>query len=199
MKKIRFISTIILAFFLFKGLNTAAQETSLVDSRDGKEYKILNIGKQAWMAQNLNFEMENSFIYGNKQKNANQYGRLYTYEAAMNACPAGWHLPTDKEWQELINYYGGDLEAGLALRIDGTSAFNADYGGFMSKDGEFFDMGHDVNFWTATNCDEVDAWRCYIDRGFNTVVQDYYNKSGALSVRCIRNNENQTLSATNEL
>jgi uncharacterized protein (TIGR02145 family) len=168
-----------------------AQETKLVDSRDGKEYKILYIGKQVWMGENLNIETENSWSFSNKKRNTNQYGRLYTYEAAMKACPDGWHLPTDKEWQELINFYGGDLEAGLALRIDGTSAFNADYGGFMTKDGEFLDLGHDVNFWTATSCDENDAWRCYIDRGFNSVVQDYFSKSGALSVRCIRNIGNQ--------
>ncbi len=180
-----------IAGFIFLSLsNLNAQETSFIDSRDGNVYKIISIGNQVWMGENLNFETENSWIYSNKNKNANKYGRLYSYEAALNACPAGWHLPSDKEWQELINHYGGDLEAGLALRIDGTSAFNAHYGGFMNKDGQFFDQGHNVNFWTATSCDDKDAWRCYIDRGFNSVVQDYYSKSGGLSVRCIRNSTN---------
>ena len=163
-----------------------SQENQLTDSRDGQVYKVLYIGKQVWMGENLNYETENSFVYSNKSKNAGKFGRLYSYDAAMKACPAGWHLPTGKEWQELIDHFGGDLQAGGSLRIDGTSAFNAYYGGFMSKEGEFLDMGHNVNFWTATNCDEEDAWRLYIDRGFNSVVQDYFNKSGALSVRCIR-------------
>jgi uncharacterized protein (TIGR02145 family) len=193
MKKIINLLAIIAAFIIYSGTITA-QETSFTDSRDGKEYKIIYVGKQVWMGQNLNFETENSWAYENKKRNTNQYGRLYTYDAAKNACPAGWHLPTDKEWQELINFYGGDLEAGLALRIDGTSAFNAEYAGFMNKDGEFLDMGHDVNFWTATNCDDQDAWRCYIDRGFNSVVQDYFSKSGGLSVRCLQNiQNNQTI------
>lgn len=167
----------------------SAQQNLFTDSRDGQEYKILQIGKQVWMGQNLNYETENSWVYSNKNKNSNKNGRLYTYHAALEACPEGWHLPTGKEWQELIDFYGGDLEAGLALRIDGTSSFNAHYSGFMNKEGEFLDLGHNVNFWTSTSCDEEDAWRCYIDRGFNTVVQDYYSKSGALSVRCIRDYE----------
>jgi len=192
------IITLIVGLSIFP-LFLNAQETSFVDSRDGQEYKILTIGKQVWMGRNLNFETENSWIYDNKKRNANQYGRLYTYDAANNSCPAGWHLPTDKEWQELINYYGGDLNAGLAMRIDGTSSFNAEYGGFMNKDGEFLDMGHDINFWTAKNCDDDDAWRCYIDRGFNSVVQDYFSKSGGLSVRCIRNIDNNQIVADESL
>jgi uncharacterized protein (TIGR02145 family) len=179
------------------GIGLKAQETILTDNRDGKQYKILYIGKQVWMGQNLDFETENSWVYGNKKRNSSQFGRLYTYAAALNACPQGWHLPSDKEWQALIDYYGGDLQAGLSLRIDGNSSFNADYGGFMTKDGEFLDLGHDVNYWSSTSCDEQDAWRCYIDRGFNSVVQDYFNKSGALSVRCIRDIENSQTNISN--
>jgi uncharacterized protein (TIGR02145 family) len=178
---------VILATGLISNTKIFAQETSFIDSRDGKEYKILYIGKQVWMGKNLNYESEGSWPYSDKKKNANQYGRLYTFNAALNACPAGWHLPSNKEWQELIDFYGGDLVAGLALRIDGTSSFNAEYGGFRTKEGDFLDLGHDVNLWSSVSCDEEDAWRCYIDRGFNSVVQDYYSKSGGLSVRCIRN------------
>ena len=184
--------------FLTYGNLICGQETKFTDGRDGKEYKILYIGNQVWMGQNLEYQTENSWAYGNKKRNSNLYGRLYTYNAALNACPAGWHLPTAKEWQTLIDFYGGDLEAGLALRIDGNSSFNADYGGFMTKDGDFLDLGHDVNYWSSTNCDDNDAWRCYIDRGFNSVVQDYYSKSGALSVRCIRNIGN-TKSSSDQL
>jgi uncharacterized protein (TIGR02145 family) len=187
MKTYIYLTTLLAIFILAGGNYLNAQGNKLVDSRDGQQYTILNIGKQVWMGENLKFETENSWAYSDKKKNANQYGRLYTYDAALNACPAGWHLPSAKEWQELINYYGGDLDAGLALRIDGTSAFNADYAGFRSKDGQFFDLGHDVNYWSATNCDDEDAWRCYIDRGFNNVVQDYFSKSGGLSVRCVQN------------
>jgi len=187
------ILAILLATTIIGGNIATAQNNSIIDNRDGREYKTMIAGGQTWMAENLNFETEGSWAYANKKKNANQYGKLYTWTAAQNACPIGWHLPTAKEWQELIDFHGGDLEAGLALRIDGNSAFNADYAGFRTKDGEFFDLGHDVNYWTATNCDDEDAWRCYIDRGFNTVVQDYFDKEGGLSVRCVQDFGNNEL------
>jgi len=187
MKPYTTIIALVLGYFLIGNNIINAQENKFIDNRDGQEYKTVNAGNQVWMAENLNFETENSWSYGDKKKNSKQHGKLYTWEAALSACPTGWHLPDAKEWQELIDFHGGDLKAGLALRIDGTTAFNADYSGFRSKDGEFLDLGHDVNFWTATNCDDEDAWRCYIDRGFNTVVQDYFSKGGGLSVRCVLN------------
>ncbi len=165
-----------------------AQEIIFTDERDGQQYKILTIANQTWMAENLNYETENSFAYANKKRNSIHLGKLYTWDAAIIACPTGWHLPLAEEWQELINFYKGELNAGLALRIDGTSSFNADYGGFRSEAGEFYDLGNCIVFWTATSCDDIDAWRCYIDRGFNSVVQDYFSKGAAFSVRCVRNN-----------
>ena len=30
-----------------------------------------------------------------------QYGFLYTYEAALRALPEGWRLPTDEDWKAL--------------------------------------------------------------------------------------------------
>jgi len=177
---------LIYSLFYWNTLN--AQETILTDERDGQQYRMITIGNQTWMADNLNYDTENSFSYANKKRNSIHLGKLYTWDAAIKACPTGWHLPLAEEWQELINFYEGDLNAGLALRIDGTSSFNAYYTGFMSEDGAFYDLGNCIVFWTATSCDENDAWRCFIDRGFNSVVQDYFSKGAAFSVRCVRNN-----------
>jgi len=33
--------------------------------------------------------------------NYKTYGVLYNCEAAITACPEGWHLPSDKEWNQL--------------------------------------------------------------------------------------------------
>jgi uncharacterized protein (TIGR02145 family) len=33
-----------------------------------------------------------------------QYGVLYNWPAALAACPPGWHLPSDEEWTELVEY-----------------------------------------------------------------------------------------------
>ena len=77
------------------------------DIRDGQVYKIVTIGDQVWMAKNLNYEMAGSYCYSNNASNCMRYGRLYTWNAAMNACPDGWHLPTYDELVSLIDYASG--------------------------------------------------------------------------------------------
>ncbi len=93
-------------FFIFSFCYINAQTDTLTDVRDGKTYKTVKIGEQTWMAENLNFDNTGSYCYANKQENCDKYGRLYTWEAAKNVCPTGWHLPTEEEWQQLEKYLG---------------------------------------------------------------------------------------------
>jgi len=91
----------------------------LIDSRDGKKYKIVKIGTQTWMAENLNYSGENDDIgscYDQNPKNCVEYGALYTWEEAMKVCPSGWHLPSVEEWQKLVDFAGGDKIALKKLR-----------------------------------------------------------------------------------
>ena len=88
----------------------------LKDPRDGKKYKTVQIGSQTWMAENLNYEIADSYCYNNDTSNCKKYGRLYTRDAALKACPAGWHLPSMDEFKVLIETGGGEKIAGEILK-----------------------------------------------------------------------------------
>ena len=109
---------------------------SFIDPRDGKVYKIVHIGDQWWMAENLNFETASgSWFYNDDPANEDIYGRLYDWNTAItdnhgngeDICPSGWHLPSDDEWKTLENYLvdngfgfegsGADIGKSIASKI----------------------------------------------------------------------------------
>jgi len=122
------------------------------DSRDGQKYRAIKIGNQTWMAQNLNYQTDSgSWCYENKVNNCKKYGRLYNWNAASVACPAGWHLPLLDEQRELVETAGGRDTAGKALKSisgwendDGTDnlGFSALPGGcrYCPRDEDFDDV-----------------------------------------------------------
>lgn len=91
---------------VLNGQRLVQEMPDFTDERDGQTYKVIKIGKQVWMAENLNYETKDSYCYENAPANCEKYGRLYTWEAALNACPLGWHLPTKEEFETLVANVG---------------------------------------------------------------------------------------------
>jgi len=85
------------------------------DSRDNQTYKIATIGTQTWMAQNLNYKASGSKCYDSSEANCTIYGRLYSDATARNVCPSGWHLPSNDEWNKLLNFVNPDCPAKVAF------------------------------------------------------------------------------------
>jgi uncharacterized protein (TIGR02145 family) len=127
---------------------------TFTDSRNGKAYKTVKIGEQVWMAENLNYNASGSKCYNDSTANCDKYGSLYNWETAMKACPSGWHLPTNKEWETLLSSLGGKRESyqgeececeivsytGVANKLKSKGGFSALLGGtFLQGD---YDESH---------------------------------------------------------
>jgi len=169
--------------------------SKLTDSRDGKKYKIVKIGEQTWMAENLNYDADSSKCYENKPRNCEKYGRLYNWQTALEACPSGWHLPSESEYEELNKAVGGRSVAGKKLKanrdwVSGKSTdefgFSALPGGYGNPDGSFSSVGSYGNWWTGNSYDGNDIF-AYVQQMFRNEDAEwsYYLKSSLHSVRCL--------------
>lgn len=177
---------------------TSAVTGMFMDLRDGKKYKTVKIGNQTWMAENLNYETEGSFCYENKPANCKKYGRLYTWNAALKACPVGWHLPNKTEFEKLIEFVGGEEIAAEKLKAQsswtyasvGTDdfGFSALSGGKRDDHENYYDEGGDAFFWSSTGNDEKDYLAKYMHIYFSNANVYVYDcrKGFSYSVRCIK-------------
>ena len=197
--------------------NFEPERSSFIDLRDGKSYGTVVIGGRTWMAENLNYVDDNwshnnwegnvsagilgSWCYSNKPDSCIKYGRLYTWDAAMVACPAGWSLPTRDDWNDLIQVAGGLLVAGRALKSEsgwssspdsvdanGTDAhgFSALPGGARWNDGSFnIAAGKHAFWWSAT---ETAGGQRFFGVGtfvFAHMMERWEPGNIGFSVRCI--------------
>lgn len=174
---------------------------SFTDLRDGQTYSTIVIGNQTWFAENLNYTTSNSWTYDDDPANGDVYGRLYTWDAALTACPSGWHLPSDAEWDILKDILGGYYVAGGKLKEAGTahwnspntgatnsSGFTALPGGIRLQDGAFIIHGESGYWWSSTE---------YIISGNNALIRTLGygtewmttsndRKTRGFSIRCLK-------------
>jgi uncharacterized protein (TIGR02145 family) len=133
-----------------------------VRDHDGNYYKVVRIGSQIWMAQNINvgtaipvdkISSNNGIIekhcYSDSKTNCDIYGGLYNWDEMMQynpadsgligttqgICPVGWHIPTQKEWSALAENVGGVDVAGAHLKEAGFSHWLAPNLGATNESG----------------------------------------------------------------
>jgi uncharacterized protein (TIGR02145 family) len=125
-------------------------------------FQTVTIGTQTWMKKNYDAEYPGSKVYDNDDSNEAIYGRLYTHNQIMQSgfCPEGFHVPTEEEWDVLVNYLLGEALAGGKLKNVGTALWESpntgatDESGFRAVPGGKFDIAFELLglnglFWLA--------------------------------------------------
>jgi len=160
------------------------------------------------MAENLNYADKDSKCHDNKPANCTQYGRLYNYETAKKACPKGWHLPRNAEWEKLSNFADSTRkEAGKRLKAksgwkdtDGKPANGTDDFGFSALPGGYGygGVGIQGSWWSFTG---TQVSITYSDYGYEmpkSKNSGVINNSFTYSIRCVQGDEEEALKADAE-
>jgi uncharacterized protein (TIGR02145 family) len=203
--------------------------------QEGNIYRTVKIGAQTWMAENLkttkyrngvsipnitdNTQWQNNTTgaycnYSNNASNDCPYGKLYNWYAVANSngiCPAGWHVPTDAEWNVLVKFLDINSDttctsctqssiAGGKMKNSGTSYWPAPNGSATNSSGlSALPGGHrDLNgsylfvnngyYWTSTETigNINNAWSRDLNNLFGNINKPNYNKRFGFSVRCVK-------------
>ena len=203
--------------------------TGSVSDYEGNAYATVKIGSQWWMADNLKSTKysdgsdiaEYYIIEGLTSGNEEIYGLLYTWSAVMNgaasdnsspgivqgACPGGWHVPSDNDWEDLTLFVGGSHIAGGKLKAIGSLeggdgywslpnigatdeyGFGALPGGYYYSGMGSYQINNASRFWTSTESDTVPT--SAIERIFSydveSVMKAQDSKVTYFSCRCVKN------------
>jgi uncharacterized protein (TIGR02145 family) len=228
-KRIWFCPLIVMGFILILA-NSCKKDPPYMTDQDGNVYTSVTIGTQVWMVENLKTSKYRNgdligtttpatlditaeatpkyqWAYDDNENNVATYGRLYTWFAvtdSRNVCPAGWHVPTDKEWTTLASFLGGANVAGGKLKETGTihwltpnegatneTGFTALAGGVRVPEGSFFNIDFRGFWWSSTKCSECpisNAWCRWMQHNLSDLVLVYERKELGFSVRCIKDN-----------
>jgi uncharacterized protein (TIGR02145 family) len=196
--------------------------TGTVTDIDGNVYQTVKIGNQWWIAENLkvtHYRNGDSIVlvtdggtwkglstgaycnFDNQESRAVTYGRLYNWYAvddSRNIAPESWHVPTDAEWQTLIDFLGGYLVAGGRMKETGIthwlepdgatnqSGFSALPGGWRDDFANFENSGSHAFFWSSTAQYISHAWIRYLYYYDSYIRRESFNKRFGFSVRCVR-------------
>ena len=216
-----FSLTTLFVLFGNDGVNVASANDSKIENLT--EFPSLEIGNQIWMTENLNVD---KFRNGdpipeaktneeweragkNKQpawcgfdydtNNVSKYGKLYNWYAVNDSrglAPVGWHIPTDIEWTNLVDFLGGETEARDKLKNssdwqengngNNTSGFSGLPAGTRDETGYMEPTGYYCYWWSSSEAESGEAWYRSLYYNNGAALRGKRSKTYGYSVRCLR-------------
>lgn len=154
------------------------------DSRDGRVYKLLNYADKVWLVGNLSYAgkaLSFAKCYDNS-RSCEEFGRLYDYESAQKACPAGFRLPSQEEWERVLKKVGAK-GADKLKSYDGFAALNAGY--YQKAADAYFYKGELAGWWVGDSQEKETAKVFNMFRNDPMMISKE-SVGDAYSVRCVK-------------
>ena len=171
--------------------------------RNGDPVRVVRT-EEEWAAASEN-QLPACCFFENMHWIGRSYGKLYNWFAVNDPrglAPEGWHMPSDEEWDQLVNFLGGRKVAGNKLKSKrewenpyGTneSRFSALPGCYRYDNGEFRGIEDDNNWWkcygywwSSTENDDKTSWCRNLYYSNSLVYREPFFNGYGFSVRCIR-------------
>ena len=191
-------------------------------------YPNVKIGKQVWMTKNLDVDcFRNGDLiveanspeewirageneqpawcnYGNSKIVGEKYGKLYNWYAVNDQrglAPVGFHIPSNNEWNTLIDSFGGRDNVGYKLKSQSdwknpwfkngngsnSSGFSALPSGLINTNGNYFAFSESVYWWSSTEHNISNVFTVSLNYDLDSISNRHANKNYGFSVRCIKN------------
>lgn len=186
-------------------LNPKSDYKSFVDIRDYKIYWTINVNGTEWLVHNLDYDLPgNSWYYDNSEINK-VYGKLYYGHSLTNnpenICPKGWHIPSQQEWMDLINAFGGLKVVGSKLKEatdlywrnsnvarNNSSGMTILPSGSRDSKPSYSNLGKYTFFWTSTPNPKIINSFTTINFGFmrDNIITDVGDPNWSYSIRCVK-------------
>lgn len=216
-----------------------SQEAGTITDIDGNTYRAIKIGNQIWTAENFKSTKYNDgtqiqhisddttwkydtvgaycYFHNDSATNAKKYGALYNWHAVNTGklAPAGWHVPTDADWDTLRNYLieggynwdgtttGNKVGKAVASNTDwdsfdtkgcvgndissnNQSGFSGLPGSYRRTNGNFSFIGRGGMWWSSTERNALDAYSNDLYYHYAFLYKEKYRKGYGFSIRLVK-------------
>ena len=157
---------------------------SMTDDRDGRTYRTVQAGNLEWFAENLAYagteDEPCGLPYYNAEAMSDVFGRYYTWNEAMEACPDGWHLPSEEDWLDLGNALkDGEAELAAFNIMEGIPGKMMVEASFNSEENQMWEYWPDVKITNESGLAVIPCGFANISydekgRRVGTFDSDYY-------------------------